>query len=343
MKSRFAQRILQAFGLIRKVTGHSSVGPSRAPRSTAAYWGRGTLICRQVPQGRIASLAKSFPAKPGGKTKGTVEVQWVPIVIPIASKHIQWHCRKLEMGWRFQDRSSQWRENLRGQSQIPQTIARAIPESASQRRLWTTIKSLPSPPSQVSTNRSDMSSWAAELPTVVPPILSSKRLRTQNRLLLNFYHSRFGIPGSSALVALEFCKGCASFSFRFSLEVSHVCQTGSETRLAFEDKIFSISETCQAMEWCATKTCNNKNELFDDMEGPDKATGLGNAEIFLGSLGEPQPRKLHHLAIWHLHQSHLSHRFTVYLSNWIRSLKCWPSFSLFWHILYCSSFIYSAG
>ena len=64
----------------------------RAPRSTAAYWGRGTLICRQVPQGRIASLAKSFPAKPGGKTKGTVEVQWVPIVIPIASKHIQWHC-----------------------------------------------------------------------------------------------------------------------------------------------------------------------------------------------------------------------------------------------------------
>lgn len=87
------------------------------------------------------------------------------------------YCRKLEMGWRFQDQSSQWRENLRGQSQIPATIARAIPESASQTRLWATIKSLPSPPSQVSTNRSDMSSWAAELPTVVPPILSSKRLR----------------------------------------------------------------------------------------------------------------------------------------------------------------------
>ena len=154
---------------------------------------------------------------------------------------------------------------------------------------------------------------------------------SQNRLLLNFYHSRFGIPGSSALVALEFCKGCASFSFRFSLEVSRVCQTGSETRLAFEDKIFSISETCQAREWCATKTCNNKNELFDDMEGPDKATGLGNAEIFLWSLGEAQPRKLHHLA------------FAPKPS--IPPIHCVP-FELnskFWHILYCASFIYSAG
>ena len=186
------------------------------------------------------------------------------------------------------------------------------------------IKNLPSPPSQVSTNRSDMSSWAAELPTVVPPILSSKRLRIGSFWI--FYHSRFGIPGSSALVALEFCKGCASFSFRFSLEVSRVCQTGSETRLAFEDKIFSISETCQAREWY-------------DMEGPDRATGPGNAEIFLLSLGEPQPRKLHHLACAPKPSIPPIHCVPFELNSKFEML----AFLQRVLTLYCSSFIYSAG
>lgn len=148
---------------------------------------------------------------------------------------------------------------------------------------------------------------------------------SQNRLLLNFSHSRFGIPGSSALVALEFCKGCASFSFRFSLEVSRVCQTGSETRLAFEDKIFSISETCQAREWY-------------DMEGPDRATG-GNAEIFLLSLGEPQPRKLHHLACAPKPSIPPIHCVPFELNSKFEML----AFIQRVLTLYCSSFIYSAG